>query len=124
MNNDPERDDLGGTNRLKQSTTQSTGGAGDIAHQAQDKAREMLGTAKEKLGAMGESARTAATAARDRASELMEGARESAQEAYDRARERMNTMSEDGLQYVRENPAKSVMVALLAGVVLGFTLRR
>jgi ElaB/YqjD/DUF883 family membrane-anchored ribosome-binding protein len=89
-----------------------------------EKASGMLSSAKEKLGSMSESARSAATAARDRAGELIGDARESAHEVYERARERVTSWSEDGMQYVRENPAKSVFTALLAGVVLGITLRR
>jgi ElaB/YqjD/DUF883 family membrane-anchored ribosome-binding protein len=130
MNTDPEHEDELGTapNRLTQTTQQTTndlrGQSGGTSDNLSDKASNMLGAAKEKFGTMSESARTAANAARERAGELFGDARDSAQEVYEQARERMVTWSEDGLQYVRENPAKSVMTALLAGVVLGFSLRR
>jgi ElaB/YqjD/DUF883 family membrane-anchored ribosome-binding protein len=130
MNNPEHEDDLESTttNRLKQTTQQAAsdlrGQAGKIAENVSEKASGMLSAAKEKLGNMSDTARSAATAARDRAGELLGDARDSAQEVYATAREHMATWSEDGLQYVRENPAKSVFTALLAGVVLGFTLRR
>ena len=131
MNNDPENDDeMQGstTNRLKQTAQQATnelrGQLSSMSEEVADKASGMMSTAKEKLGSMSESARSAASAARERAGELLHGARDSAQEAYELARERVSTWGEDGLQYVRENPAKSICTALLAGVVLGFTLRR
>jgi ElaB/YqjD/DUF883 family membrane-anchored ribosome-binding protein len=130
MNTDPENDDDlgGGPNRLTQTTQQTTnelrGQTSGGGESLSEKASGMLGTAKEKFGTMSESARTAATAARERAGELFGDARDTAQEAYEQARDRMATWSEDGMQYVRENPAKAVFTALLAGVVLGFTLRR
>jgi ElaB/YqjD/DUF883 family membrane-anchored ribosome-binding protein len=131
MNNDPENEDElqeTATNRLKQTAQQATnelrGQLSSMGDNVAEKASGMLGAAKEKLGSMSESARTAASAARERAGELLGDARESAHEAYERARDRVSHWGEDGLQYVRDNPAKSVFTALLAGVVLGFTLRR
>ena len=131
MNTDPENeDDLQdtATNRLKQTAQQKAGELrgqiSDLSENVADKASGVIGAAKEKLSSMSESARSAASAARERAGELLGGARESATEVYDRARERVSHLGEDGLQYVRENPAKAVFTALLAGVVLGFTLRR
>ena len=130
MNNDPENEDemQGTTNRLKQTAQQATdelrGKLSSMSEDVADKASGMMSTAKEKLGSMSESARSAASAARERAGELLHGARDSAQEAYEQARERVSAWGEDGLQYVRENPAKSICTALLAGVVLGYTLRR
>ena len=116
------------TNRLKQTAQQKAqelrGEMSDMKDKVSEKASGMIGAAKEKLHSMSESARSAASAARDRAGELIGGAREHAHEAYDHARERVTHWGEDGLQYVRENPAKAVFTALLAGVVLGFTLRR
>ena len=128
MNTDPENEDeLGTPNRLTQtqkSASEIRGQASSMAENISEKASSVLGAAKEKFGTMSESARSAASSARDRAGELFGDARETATEAYEQARQRMATLSEDGMQYVRENPAKSVMTALLAGVILGFTLRR
>jgi ElaB/YqjD/DUF883 family membrane-anchored ribosome-binding protein len=117
MNTDPEREEDIATNRLKQT-------AQGAASQAQQQASGIMGTAKEKLGSMTESAKSAASAARDRAGELLEDARETAHDVYERARERVTVWSEDGLQYVREYPGRCILGALLAGVVLGFSLRR
>jgi ElaB/YqjD/DUF883 family membrane-anchored ribosome-binding protein len=128
MNNDPESEnEMGGKNRLTQGASQTAeelrgtpGGAGEEGQAGAG----MMGNAKEKLGQMSESARAAAEAARQRAEELYGDARERAQEMYSRARDTVTTWSEDGLQYVRENPGTSIATALLAGVVLGFSLRR
>jgi ElaB/YqjD/DUF883 family membrane-anchored ribosome-binding protein len=117
MNTDPEREEDMATNRLKQNPQGST-------TQGQQQASGIVGAAKEKLGSMTESAKSAASAARDRAGELLEDARETAHDVYARARDRVSVWSEDGLQYVREYPGRCILGALLAGVVLGFSLRR
>ena len=130
MNNDPDRDEdmSNATNRLKQTTREAAGEIRDEARKAADLAKEKAGglmdTAKEKLSNLTESARSAANTARERAGTWMEDARHGAEDAYGRARTTVTHWSEDGMQYVRENPAKAVFTALVAGVVLGFTLRR
>ena len=130
MNSDPENENPQETttNRLKQSAQQAAkevrGQLSSLSDKTVEKASGMLGAAKEKLGSMSESAKSAASAARDRAGELFGGARDSASEAYTRARDRVGTLSEDGLQFVRDNPGKSIVAALLAGMVVGLTMRR
>jgi ElaB/YqjD/DUF883 family membrane-anchored ribosome-binding protein len=130
MNNDPDRDEemSDATNRLKKTAREAAedirNEAGKAADIAKEKASGLLGAAKEKLSNLTETARSAANTARERAGDWMEDARHGAEDVYGRARTRVTHWSEDGMQYVRENPAKAVFTALVAGVVLGFTLRR
>jgi ElaB/YqjD/DUF883 family membrane-anchored ribosome-binding protein len=130
MNNDPDRDEemSDATNRLKKTAREAAEDirdeAGKAADIAKEKASGLLGAAKEKLSNLTETARSAANTARERAGDWMEDARHGAEDVYGRARTRVTHWSEDGMQYVRENPAKAVFTALVAGVVLGFTLRR
>jgi ElaB/YqjD/DUF883 family membrane-anchored ribosome-binding protein len=50
--------------------------------------------------------------------------REKAEHTYGEARARSRTLQEDGEAYIRENPTKSVITALTAGLLLGLILRR
>ena len=47
-----------------------------------------------------------------------------AEHAYSDARDRARTLQDDGEEYIRQNPSKSVLTALAAGFVLGLILRR
>ena len=47
-----------------------------------------------------------------------------AEQAWDDARIRARTFREDGEDYVRENPVKTVLTALGVGFVLGWIIRR
>jgi ElaB/YqjD/DUF883 family membrane-anchored ribosome-binding protein len=56
--------------------------------------------------------------------QMMENARDKAGEIYDRARDRVRTWSDDGVEYVRENPTKTLLAALALGFAIGFAARR
>ncbi|MES2573078.1 MAG: hypothetical protein V4710_23850 [Verrucomicrobiota bacterium] len=47
-----------------------------------------------------------------------------AEHVYSDARERVQTFQDDGEEYIRQNPTKSVLTALAAGFVLGLIIRR
>ncbi len=57
-------------------------------------------------------------------SNVIESAREKAGEYYETARERVRDWSDDGVDYVRENPMKTLLAALVVGVAIGFAVRK
>lgn len=59
----------------------------------------------------------ATSGARDRASELLS-------QSFDDARERSTAVKENVTDYVTERPFKSMGIALLAGVLIGYFVRK
>src|SRR5688500_9720596 len=122
MNNDPDRDEemTDATNRLKQTAREAASDLRDEARKAADIAKEkasrLLDAALEKTVRLCVSARSAANIARVRAGEWLEDACHGPDAAFSYACICVTHLSEDGMQYVRENPANSVFTALVAGV--------
>ncbi|MDB6155820.1 MAG: hypothetical protein JWL90_4273 [Chthoniobacteraceae bacterium] len=61
---------------------------------------------------------------RTRAENTAHELRGRAEDAYSDARAKVRTFQEDGEEYIRQNPSKSVLTALAAGFVLGLIIRR
>jgi ElaB/YqjD/DUF883 family membrane-anchored ribosome-binding protein len=55
---------------------------------------------------------------------MLENARGKAGEIYERARDRVRHWSDDGVEYVRENPTTTLLAALAVGFAIGFAVRR
>ena len=55
---------------------------------------------------------------------VLEDAREKAEHLYERARGRVRTLGEDGVEYVRDNPVKTLLTAAAIGFAIGFAARR
>lgn len=107
------------------------------------KSAEAYAKAKEYLA----EARAALEMARERAGELYGRSREAAEEAYQKAKEQYEKLADevkkgyakvkakveeidvkevrdDVVEYIRRNPGKSVLLALAAGFVIGFLVRK
>jgi ElaB/YqjD/DUF883 family membrane-anchored ribosome-binding protein len=97
--------------------------AGDVG----DSAKDFAATAKEKISSAGEAVADQASgllgAARERAGEFYEHARDQAEDLYESAKVRVRTLGDDGIEFVRDNPVKTVLTALAAGFILGFAVR-
>jgi ElaB/YqjD/DUF883 family membrane-anchored ribosome-binding protein len=87
--------------------------AEDLRAAAEAKAREFRGTAEAKAKEFRETAGAKADEFRGRA-----------EQSYGEARERVRTLQEDGEAYIRENPTKAVLTAVVAGFLLGLVFRR
>ena len=79
-------------------------------------AQDKFETSKTQAKSAAEHLKSATTA-------IAEDYREKATQAWDDAKVRMRTLRGDGEDYVRENPAKVVFVALGIGLVLGLIVR-
>ena len=79
---------------------------------------------QEKLESSKTHARKAAEDLKAAAGAVAEEYRGKAEQAWDDARYRARTFQEDSVQYIRENPTKSVFTALGIGFVLGLIFRR
>ena len=77
---------------------------------------------KAKQGA--KQARKAAEDLRSSASAMADQCRSRVEEIRDDALDRIRSFQDDGKQYVRDNPTKTVCIALGVGFVLGLIFRR
>ncbi len=74
--------------------------------QAKDKIGDLASDVREKAGAVADKVKAQTTA------------------AYDEARHRAHTFHEDGEEYVRKHPGKSILLAVCVGLVAGLLIRR
>ncbi len=86
-------------------------------------AEELRDAATQKADELKEAARERAGNIREFATDKAHEARHYAEEQYDRARHVADDYRQDGERYVRENPAKSVLIALGIGFIIGRVLR-
>ncbi len=90
--------------------------------------RANLETSKSHVKHAAEDLRSAAEAKahelRARAENTANELRGRAEDVYSDARARVRTFQEDGEEYIRQNPSRSVLTALAAGFVLGLIIRR
>ena len=91
-------------------------GAGHV-EQAKAKAAELADDVRAKVGAAVEDVKAKGAAA-------AEEVKAQAGVAYDQARQRVQTLREEGEEYVRHNPRESLVAALCAGFVAGLLIRR
>jgi len=92
--------------------TAATQKASEIKSVAQEKAAQLKGAAVEK-----------GQQYRDVATERAEHFRGAAEERLGDAKVRVDEIREEGERYVRENPAKSVLIALGLGFIIGRIIR-
>jgi len=85
--------------------------------EASESLRSNLSTSKEHVKLAAEDLRTAAQS-------TAEDLRTKAETALDEVRQKAQTWQNEGEQYIRQNPTKSVLTALAAGFVLGLIIRR
>ena len=97
--------------------------AEELRDAASLKAEELKQTARERAENMREFATDKAHEARDYAADKAQEARHYAEERYQEARTVADEYRVEGERYVRENPAKSVLIALGIGFVVGRILR-
>jgi ElaB/YqjD/DUF883 family membrane-anchored ribosome-binding protein len=90
------------TDKFESGKTHARQAAEELRGAAEAKARELRATAEAKA----------------------QEYREKAEHAFEDARARARTLREDGEQYVRENPLRTVFTALGVGFVLGLIFRR
>jgi ElaB/YqjD/DUF883 family membrane-anchored ribosome-binding protein len=69
-------------------------------------------------------AKRAAADLREATTAMAEDYRDKAAQAWDDAKVRAHTLREDGEDYVRENPMRTVLATLGIGFVLGWIFRR
>lgn len=114
---------------------QAYGKARDAGIEASDRtgvyladAKKYLGEAKEKMSAMASKGREQADVMYGKSKEQYDALSVRAKELYGKAKERMAEVDfkEKGdqvLEYIRQNPGKSVLFALAAGFLIGFVTR-
>ena len=90
---------------------------------AMQAAEELRDAASLKAEELKQAARERATDIRDYATDKAHEARGYAEERYNEARTAADEYRVEGERYVRENPAKSVLIALGIGFVIGRILR-
>ncbi len=86
--------------------TQAKAKVGEWTGDLRGKADALTDDLKEKAGAAAEEVKAKATA------------------AYDHARDRAVKLGDEGAEYVRHNPRKSLLIALGAGFVAGLVIKR
>lgn len=80
--------------------------------------------ATEKAGELKTAATAKAQEIKETASAKAAEYRDLASEKWSQAREKSRTFQDDGEEYIRANPTRSVLTALAAGFVLGLALRK
>ena len=90
---------------------------------AMQAAEELRDAASQKADELKQAAREGAGNIRDYATDKAHEARDYAEGRYNEARTAADEYRDEGERYVRENPAKSVLIALGIGFVIGRILR-
>lgn len=90
---------------------------------ARQAAEELRDAATQKADELKDAARERAGNIHEYATDKAHDARDYAEEQYSRARVAADDYRQDGERYVRENPAKSVLIALGIGFIVGRVLR-
>ena len=130
MNNDPENQSDEAANRFETGKAHAKRAAEELRAAASAKAgelRERAGELRETASAKAQEWRDTATAKagewRDTAAARAEEWRGQAQDYYDTARDRARVIQDDSEAFVRENPTRSVLVAMGVGFVIGLLFR-
>jgi uncharacterized protein YjbJ (UPF0337 family) len=114
--------------RVRQKLNISATNFSEVLEELQDEAGGFIGRVRTKVGewteGLKEKAVTVADDVKHRASARADEMRAQANAAYDQARDRALELRDDGLQYVRTNPRKSLVAALCAGFAAGLLMRR
>ena len=96
----------------------------EVAKSGQDHLKSAASDLKEATGAKIENIRQAAEQKADEFRETAEGKVQEFRGAAQQATFQAKSWQAEGEVYVRDNPIKAVLIALGAGLVLGFLLRR
>lgn len=142
-----EHDAAGGSgDDRKPALDRARAAAADVVERGQEAARARLSDARTRLqdatGEVGERIKTVAETARERGEEWREKAKERAtrtthatrerydetvvqlRDSYDHVRDNVEGAADDLSDYVRVHPGKTILIAALAGFVLGLAFRR
>lgn len=108
---------------LESSRSHAVQAAEELRAAASQKVHDLRDAAVERSQRLKEIASQRAQEFRDSASERVEHIRDYAEERWAETRTQLDDLREEGERYVRQNPAKAVLLALGLGFIIGRILR-
>jgi ElaB/YqjD/DUF883 family membrane-anchored ribosome-binding protein len=108
---------------LESSRTHAVKAAEELKAAARQKAEELKGSALEKAAELRGKAEETAKHFRDSANENADHFRNYADESWSDIKVRLDDYKEEGERYIRQNPTKSILLAVGLGFIIGRILR-
>ncbi len=125
MSTEKTTDTAGGTSgdTLESSRAHAVKAAEELKAAANQKAEELKGSAMEKAEELRGKAEDTARQFRDSASENVDQFRSYADEGWSDIKVRFDDYKEEGERYIRQNPTKSILLAVGLGFIIGRIFR-